>query len=82
MPILRPLEFRKFVDIADGAVVVGVDHLTGGKDFFDELLKVLAVLCAHKVIGVCQLRFFKKKSGDGRLRRSRLSILRRSRILS
>ena len=52
MPILRPLEFRKFIDIADGAVVVGVDHLTGGKDFFDEFLKVLAVLCAYFLLSI------------------------------
>lgn len=42
--ILYGLDFGKFVDVADGAVMVGIDHLTGRQDFLDELFKVLSVL--------------------------------------
>lgn len=55
--------FGKFVDVADGAVMVGIDYLTRGKDFFDEFFKVLAVFRADKIIRICQLRFFKKVWG-------------------
>jgi hypothetical protein len=50
--LLECSDFGKFLDVADRAVRLGIDHLTGEKDFFHEPFKVLAVLCAHKVIGV------------------------------
>ena len=62
----KKLQLGKFVDVADGSVVVGVDHLTAGEDFFDKLFVVSAVLHPHKIVCVCQLRFFKEGLGMGR----------------
>ena len=59
------LQLGKFVDVADSAVIEGVNRLTVGEVFFDEFFKVLTVLHIHKIPGVIQLCLLKKGLGMG-----------------
>ena len=56
------LHFAEFVDIAHGAVVKGIDHLTCGLDFLYKSGEILTVLGTDVFLRTCQFCFF--KTGD------------------